>query len=182
MARTSASVTRHASLPPGCPPRAPGSSDRRIGIGRAPVDLARVVEVYAPRPDGSWQIGSGYRINPELVLTAAHVVAGLPDHPPGAPVPNDPNAAAVGQVRPPDEPGVTAAAVVWRDTDADVAVLRLAAGAPLLPAGSPAPRWGRIDGGEPIAVSSVGFPWAQERPDQVRDSEHLYGFLAPATQ
>jgi tetratricopeptide (TPR) repeat protein len=34
---------------------------------------------------------------------------------------------------------------------------------------------------EPVAVSAVGFPWAQERPDRVRDSEQLFGFIAPAT-
>ena len=43
------------------------------------------------------------------------------------------------------------------------------------------PRWGRVDGIEPIAVSAVGFPWAQERPDRGRDSEQLFGFIAPAT-
>ena len=41
------------------------------------------------------------------------------------------------------------ASVLWRDQAADVALI--AAGhAPPLPAGSPAPRWGRIDGTEPI--------------------------------
>ena len=39
-----------------------------------------------------------------------------------------------------------------------------------------------MEGTEPIAVSAVGFPWAQERPNRVRDTEHLYGFLAPAAQ
>jgi tetratricopeptide (TPR) repeat protein len=34
---------------------------------------------------------------------------------------------------------------------------------------------------EPVAVSAVGFPWAQERPDRGRDSEQLFGFIAPAT-
>ncbi|MCU1483158.1 MAG: Tetratricopeptide repeat-containing protein, partial [Subtercola sp.] len=146
------------------------------------MDVARVVELYVPDLSGGGQIGSGYRLTDELVLTAAHVVTDLPTHPPDAPVPDDVHAAGVGQARPLGEQAWTAAAVAWRDNAADVAMLRQAAGAPPLPPGSPTPRWGRLEGGEPIAVSAVGFPWAQERPDRVRDTEHLFGFLAPATQ
>ena len=62
-----------------------------------------------------------------------------------------------------------------------MALIGLAGDVPPLPPGSPVPRWGRVDGMEPIAVSAVGFPWAQERPDRVRDSEQLFGFIAPAT-
>ncbi|SNR82493.1 Tetratricopeptide repeat-containing protein [Geodermatophilus saharensis] len=146
------------------------------------MDVARVVEVYAPATDGAgWEIGSGYRISDELVLTAAHVVAGLPLHPPESSVSDDPNVAG-GKARPLGRQETTSAVVVWRDQDADVAVLRLAADAPTLPAGSPTPRWGRKHGTEPIAVDAVGFPWAQERPDEVRDTEHLHGFLASGTQ
>ena len=61
--------------------------------------------------------------------------------------------------------------VLWRDESADVALIGLAGEVPPLPPGSPVPRWGRVDGMEPVAVSAVGFPWAQERPDRVRDSE-----------
>ena len=71
--------------------------------------------------------------------------------------------------------------VAWRDENKDVAVLRLAPTIPPLPTGGSLPRWGRVDGVEPVAVSAVGFPWAQERPDRVRDSEQLFGFVAPAT-
>src|SRR3954468_23179676 len=56
-----------------------------------------------------------------------------------------------------------------------------ARGGPPLPAASPTPRWGRVEGLDSVAVSAVGFPWAQERPDRVRDSEHLFGFVAPGT-
>jgi tetratricopeptide (TPR) repeat protein len=42
-------------------------------------------------------------------------------------------------------------------------------------------RWGRLSaGGEPVAAAAVGFPWAQERPDMARDTEHVVGFLSPA--
>ena len=75
--------------------------------------------------------------------------------------------------------GWTAAAVVWRDPTADVALLRCAATLPPLPAGSPAPRWGRIDGTEAVGCTAVGFPWAATRPDSTRDTEQLFGFLPP---
>ena len=69
------------------------------------MDIDRVVEVYAPRADGAgWEIGSGYRLSEELVLTAAHVVTGLPTHSSEAPVPDNPDAAGVGQVRPLGDP------------------------------------------------------------------------------
>jgi hypothetical protein len=71
--------------------------------------------------------------------------------------------------------------VLWRDKSADVALIGLAGDVPPLPPGSPMPRWGRVDGMEPIAVSAVGFPWAQERPDRGRDTEQLFGFIAPVT-
>src|SRR5215204_405954 len=124
------------------------------------MDVGRVIELYAPGP-GTGQVGSGYRLTEELVLTAAHVIAGLPTAATEAPVPDDVDAPQVCRARPLGQPTWTPAAVAWQDTDADVAVLRLATGAPPLPLGSPAPRWGRIEGTEPVAVSGVGFPWAQ---------------------
>jgi hypothetical protein len=71
---------------------------------------------------------------------------------------------------------------VWPDgpQEHDVALLRLAADWRVL-ARSPMPRWGRLDGVEPIACMAVGFPWAQARPDQVRDTEQLFGHIAPLT-
>src|SRR4051812_39857764 len=130
------------------------------------MDTARVVELYVPGPAGAGgQVGSGYRLGDDRVLTAGHVVAGLPVTGPEAPVPDSVDAAGVCQARPLGEQFWAPAAVVWRDETADVAVLRLAAGAPPLPPASPAPRWGRVTGDEPVAVSAVGFPWAQERED-----------------
>jgi hypothetical protein len=145
------------------------------------VDTARVIELYAPAiPDGG-RVGSGYRVGPGLALTAAHVVAALPVWRADEPVPADTSAPGVCWVRPLGERAWVPAVVAWCDQDKDVAVLRLAPAAPPLPAASPPPRWGRVDGMDPVAVSAVGFPWAQERPDRVRDSEQLFGFIAPAT-
>src|SRR4051812_14385507 len=147
------------------------------------MDVGRVIEVYAPAPTrAAGEVGSGYRLTEQLVLTAAHVVTGLPVAAPEAPVLDTLVPAAVCQARPIGQADWVPAVVVWRNEAADVAVLRLAATAPGVPPASPAPRWGRMEGTEPIAVSAVGFPWAQERPNRVRDTEHLYGFLAPAAQ
>ena len=144
------------------------------------MDAARVMELYAPAIAGGGQVGSGYRVGPEVTLTAAHVVAALPTWRTDELVPAELDAPGVCWVRPLGERGWVSAVVAWRDADKDVATLRLAqAASPLLP-GSPPPRWGRVDGMEPVAVSAVGFPWAQERPDRVRDSEQLFGFIAPA--
>jgi tetratricopeptide (TPR) repeat protein len=145
------------------------------------VDTARVIELYVPAVSGGGNVGSGYRVSPGLALTAAHVVAALPVWRTDEPVPADTDAPGVCWVRPLGERGWVPAVVAWRDEDKDVAVLRLAPAAPPLPAGSPPPRWGRVEGVEPIAVSAVGFPWGQERADRVRDSEQLFGFIAPAT-
>ena len=142
----------------------------------------RVTELYAPTvPGGGGRVGSGYLVGPKVLLTAAHVVADLPLWEAGDPVPADIDEPRVCWARPVGERSWGPAVVIWRDESADVAVLRLGPSAPPLPTRSAAPRWGRVDGMEPVAVSAVGFPWAQERPDRVRDSEQLFGFIAPAT-
>jgi Trypsin-like peptidase domain len=145
------------------------------------VDAARVLELYVPaRPGGEGAVGSGYRLGPDLALTAAHVVADLPLWQSGD-VPGNVDAPGVCQGRPLGESGWTPAVVAWRDEDKDIAVLRLAPTVSPLREGGPGPRWGRVDGVEPVAVNAVGFPWVQERVDRVRDSEQLFGFIAPAT-
>ena len=139
------------------------------------------MEIYTSAAgDSGGQVGSAYRIGPEAVLTAAHVVAGLPVWPPDEPVPIKVGAPGACSARPLGEQGWVPAVVAWRDENKDVAVLRLSPAVPPLPAGSPQPRWGRVEGLEPVTVSAVGFPWAQERPDRVRDTEQLFGFIAPA--
>src|SRR5215468_8628661 len=140
----------------------------------------RVMEVFAKPADGPVRVGSGYRVTATSVLTAGHVVMGLPVRSQTSVAAGDDDAGRC-EVRPLGERAWMSGSVLWRDELADVALIGLAGDVPPLPPGSPVPRWGRVDGMEPIAVSAVGFPWAQERPDRVRDSEQLFGFIAPAT-
>ena len=147
-------------------------------------DGHRVMEVFVKPADGPGRVGSGYRVNETTVLTAGHVVAGLPVRSAAQVTAGDQGAGRC-ELRALGEWSWTSGSVLWRgkskDVAMDVAVIGLAGNVPPLPPGSPAPRWGRVDGMDPIAVSAVGFPWAQERPDRVRDSEQLFGFIAPAT-
>jgi hypothetical protein len=137
-------------------------------------DPGRVVEVYSEDAAGTDRVGSGYLVSDQVVLTADHVVAGLPVQP------TDPSGLERCEVRPLGLQDWLPARVVQHDAGRDVALLRLAADwRP--PAGSPAPGWGRLDGVEPVGCMAVGFPWAQARPDQVRDTEHLFGQIAPLT-
>ena len=146
------------------------------------MDAARVLELYVPLvPGGGGQVGSGYQIGPGVALTAAHVVAALPVWQACEPVPARVDGPGVCWVRPLGQLGWASAVVAWRDEDSDVAVMRLSPAFPSLPERSAPPRWGQVEGMEPVAVSAVGFPWAQERPDRVRDTEQLFGFIAPAT-
>jgi tetratricopeptide (TPR) repeat protein len=140
------------------------------------------MEIYSPAVgNGGGQVGSAYRIGPAVVLTAAHVVASLPTWPPDEPVPTRPGAAGACLARPLGEPAWVPAVVAWRNEEKDVAALRLSPAVPPLPAGSPQPRWGRVEGLDPVKVTAVGFPRVQVRPDQARDAEQLIGFIAPAT-
>jgi hypothetical protein len=143
-------------------------------------DRHRVMEVFVKPVNGSGRVGSGYRVNETAVLTAGHVVTGLPVRSPAEVTAGDEGAGSC-ELRALGEQAWMSGSVLWRDKSADVALIGLAGDVPPLPPGSPVPRWGRVDGMEPIAVSAVGFPWAQERPDRGRDSEQLFGFIAPAT-
>jgi tetratricopeptide (TPR) repeat protein len=147
---------------------------------RVGFDRHRVVEVFVKPAGGPGRVGSGYRVNQTAVLTAGHVVAGLPVRSPAQVAAGDDGDGRC-DLRALGEPAWTSGSVLWRGESVDVALIGLAGDAPPLPPGSPVPRWGRVDGKEPIAVSAVGFPWAQERPDGSRDSEQLFGFIAPAT-
>jgi Tetratricopeptide repeat len=144
------------------------------------LDRHRVMEVFIKPVNGRGRVGSGYRVNQSSVLTAGHVVTGLPVRSP-AQVAAGNGGAGRCELRVLGEQAWMSGSLLWLDESADVAVIGLPGDVPSLPPGSPVPRLGRVDGMEPIAVSAVGFPWAQERPDRVRDSEQLFGFIAPAT-
>src|SRR5262245_20018256 len=122
-------------------------------------DRLRVVEVFAKPVDGPGRVGSGYRVSAALVLTAGPVVAGLPVGPRVAA--GEQQRAGRCEVRPLGGPDWVGGSVVWRDEDADVALIGLGTGVSPLLAGSPGPRWGAVEGIEPVAVTAVGFPWAQ---------------------
>src|SRR6266566_2801222 len=143
------------------------------------LDRHRVMEVFVKPVNGPGRVGSGYRVTETSVLTAWHVVTGLPVRSPTEVASGD-EVAGRCELRALGDRAWVSGSVLWRDESADVAVIGLPGGMSPLPPGSPVPRWGRVDGREQIAVSAVGFPWAQERPDQSRDSEQLFGFIAPA--
>jgi hypothetical protein len=134
------------------------------------VDLARVAAVFAAGPVGG-QAGSGYLVGPGRVLTAAHVVteAGLAV---GDAV--EVSASGSGRWLPGriswlDAPvGLDAALIVLDDLGGWLSPLTVV-------------RWGRVAGSEPVTAAAVGFPWAQERPDTSRDTEHVIGFVPPGT-
>jgi tetratricopeptide (TPR) repeat protein len=127
------------------------------------IERSRVTEVYAAGPTGS-RVGSGYVVNDGLVLTARHVV----------------NPSSSVEVRPLGQTEWMKAAVTWSDEAAEVALLRVESGGAGGDAGTPL-RWGMIAGHHPVAVTAVGFPWAQVRPDATRDTEQLFGHVAPLT-
>src|SRR5262245_60319601 len=117
-------------------------------------ERSRIAEVWSGG-GGEGRSGSGYLIGSRHVLTAAHVVEGS-----GLRV----DVRCLGQ----DE--WAEARVAWRDAGRDVALLEISDRGWVAPAVS-AMRWGRIWGVEPVGCLAVGFPDAQERPEQVRESE-----------
>jgi len=143
---------------------------RGSGVETAGIDPERVAEVIVTPPGpGPERRGSGYRVSPASVLTAAHVVDG---------------AARVRVRFNADRPGewVADATVAWADAEVDAAVLGLAppaAEAAVDPVG-----FGRV--GERDAVipaSAMGFPRFKLRQDQggpsvYRDSAHAVGTVA----
>jgi len=75
------------------------------------------MEIYTSAArDSGGQVGSAYRIGPEAVLTAAHVVAGLPVWPPDEPVPTKVGAPGACSARPLGEQGWVPAVVAWPGT------------------------------------------------------------------
>ena len=134
------------------------------------VDRYRVCELYASGPDGT-SSGSGYRLGDRLVLTARHVIAPALAGPSGQVL-----------IRPYGVPGWMPARVGWADGDADAALAVIEDEDWQVPAGESVLRWGELAGSDPVPCAAVGFPWASLRPDQVPDTAHVYGHLAPLGQ
>ncbi|MGH3929277.1 MAG: trypsin-like peptidase domain-containing protein [Pseudonocardiaceae bacterium] len=124
-----------------------GDGSVPVGRGVVPGQVAEIIVALAGEPG---RRGSGYRVGPGAVLTAAHVVEG---------------AAAVRVRFDADLPGEWTAEVIscWVDSRSDLAVLTLA------PRGAePAvavARFGRIGGDRAavLAARAVGFPRFKRR-------------------
>lgn len=131
------------------------------------MDRARVAAVFAAGSSGS-RVGSGYAVAERVVLTAAHVLteAGLVV---GGPA----------QVSLLGSGGWSPAAVTWLDAGLDVALVKVHESSPWPTREMSVLRWGRLVGNEPVTAAAIGFPWAQERPDLVRDTDHVVGFVPP---
>lgn len=128
------------------------------------LEVGRVAEVIVTAAAGPGKRGSGYLVGPEVVLTAAHVVAG---------------AAGVRVRFDADRPGERThdAEVVFRHPGPDIAVLSVPGAAAQETAVA---RFGRV--GEHDAVLScgaVGFPAFKLRDEEgggaYRDTEHVRG-------
>ncbi|MFE3799664.1 S1 family peptidase, partial [Nocardia tengchongensis] len=130
------------------------------------VDMARVTQVFASGQAGT-RVGSGYVVGDRLVLTAAHVCTEA-----GLAVGGRAEVCLLGS-------GWVTAAVIWLSADADVALIQVDDSEAWPDADTSVLRWGDLVGADPVAAAAIGFPWSQERPDRVRDTEHAVGFVAP---
>ena len=131
------------------------------------VDRARVAMVYAAGPAGS-RNGSGYAVAERVVLTAGHVPAES-----GLGVGARIEVCMLGSEQ------WVRATVAWLDPELDAALVRVDDSEPWPTPAMGVLRWGFLAGAEPVTSAAVGFPWAQERPDRVRDTDHVVGFVAP---
>jgi hypothetical protein len=102
-------------------------------------DRRRVMEVFARPVNGPGRVGSGYRVNETAVLTAGHVVTGLPVRSPAQVTAGDGGAGRC-ELRALGERAWVSGSVLWREESADVALIGLAGDVPPLPPGSPVPR------------------------------------------
>ncbi|MFI5888490.1 serine protease [Actinoplanes sp. NPDC051513] len=124
-------------------------------LPKEPDVLYRVVEVLC----AAGARGSGYGVNADLVLTAAHVVG------------DDTEVLIVADGE--DLRGD----VVWRDAWLDAALVRL-----------PAPQWeaeatlwASVAGVHAVSCTAIGYPKVQRTTDGTRVEEHIAGFIMPAT-
>lgn len=129
------------------------------------IERSRVLEVHAMgvsgpgRKAGGGTVGAGYLIDDRLVLTAG---AGR----------------APADVRPAGTATWLAASPVW-SSPAGAVVLELA-DPEMLMMPPVRPRWGRITGRRPVAVTAMGFPPAPAPTRWARDPEHFFGHIVPA--
>ena len=70
----------------------------------------------------------------------------------------------------------------WADADADAALIVIEDEGWRAPGRESVLRWGELAGSDPVPCAAVGFPWASVRPDEMRDTAHVYGQLAPLGQ
>ncbi|WP_055468910.1 NACHT domain-containing protein [Streptomyces ardesiacus] len=137
------------------------------------MDQERVVEVWNPVSKRS---GSGYLIGDDVVLTAHHIVAGVPLR----------GAVEVRQLDPEGGTDWMAAEPVWLPEaaasgvppDMDGALLRITAPNWRPPATS-AVRFGRVVGKHRLPCVGLGFPDAVTRPGRVRDTMPVRGHVDP---
>lgn len=119
------------------------------------IERSRVLEVHRERG----AVGAGYLIDDRLVLTAG---AGR----------------APAEVRPGGTATWLAASPVW-SSPAGAVILELE-DPEMLMMPPVRPRWGRITGPRPVAVTAMGFPPAPAPTRWARDPEHFMGHVVPA--
>lgn len=118
------------------------------------IERARVMEVHA-----GGGVTAGYLLDDRLVLTAG---AGR----------------ARAEVRPGGTATWLAASPVWSSA-AGAALLELDEPEALMMPPAP-PRWGRITGRRPVAVTAMGFPPATAPTRWARDAEQFFGHVVPS--
>lgn len=118
------------------------------------IERARVVEVHHPGA-----VGAGYLIDDRLVLTAG-------------------SGRAPAGVRPAGTATWLATSPVW-SSPAGAVLLELDDPEALMMPPVP-PRWGRITGRRPVAVTAMGFPPAAAPTRWARDPEQFFGHVVPA--
>lgn len=135
------------------------------------MDVRRLVEIWSP---GGGRSATGYLISPRLILTALHVVTDGVADPAGAgyefrPLGHDqwltcrllaPRSAPPGSVDPPPDVALLESDAPWSDV-----------------AGLPEVRWGIASGDEPTPCVAVGFPRAERRPGNSRDTKEARGYI-----
>ncbi|MEW2077815.1 trypsin-like peptidase domain-containing protein [Streptomyces sp. NPDC013433] len=134
---------------------------------------ARVVEVWARGPDGGWSFGSGYRVGPALVLTAAHVIRPETGTPGTELFVRRLTGDRRWQVR-----------TVWcrLDRRMDAALLEISDPEWEPPPGEPGVRWGVLSGSAPgVPCAASGFPMSQRQDNGLRDTDQLSGSINPGT-